>query len=319
MKKKLFFSIITLVIFVLLAGCNKKEEPVESMPDPPAIEEPIEEATEDEKEVIMKDFNTLIGEGGKSEELISYIDENIKKLSQIEADIMIDELEKRLERNKEELMNRILAMDKDDELMDMAGLEKYFPEDKIADIDNEELKEEIEKAYNNMYRLVNLEGEFYPIVDYPKLMKYSDRISDELKEYFEIMAMDSDELPFADGGITITFKDLANRIIKTESHLNKYIAGLRHEKLIELYENKLAAYMKGLPNTRIYDSEDKQVLDQVFSSYKEVAALEGYITSHILYQYVEDIKANKGIIDDSIIAKADGYIAEAIRMLKEYK
>lgn len=318
MRKKVFLPILVLAIFVLLAGCNKKEEPVEPTPAPPLVEEPVEEATENEKEVIMNDFNALISQEGNSEDLISHVDDNIKKLSQIEADIMIDELEKRLDGDKEELMNRIFATDKDNELMAIAGTEKYFPEDKISEIKDSDLKEEIKNAYDNMYKLVNLEGEFYPIVDYSKLIKYNNALSDELKEYLEVMAMDSDNLPFADAGITITFEDLADRIIKTESHLNKYIAGLRHEELLDLYENKINAYMKGLPNTRI-SGEDKQVLDQVFASYQETAALEGYITSFILNQYVEDIKANNGIIDDSIMAKADEYISEAMRMLQEYK
>lgn len=318
MRKKVFLPILVLGIFVLLVGCNKKEEPIEPTPGLPLEEPVVEEATEDEKEVIMNDFNDLISQVASSEDLISFVDDNIKKLSQIEADIMIDELEKKLEGDKEDLMNRIFASDKDNELMAIGGSEKYFPEEKISEIKDKDLKEEIQKAYNNMYRLVNLEGEFYPIVDYSKLSKYNARISDELKEYLEIMAMDSDDLPFADGGITISFEDLADRIIKTESHLNKYIAGLRHESLLSLYDIKINAYMKGLPNTRIFD-ENNQVLDEVFASYQETSTLEGYITSFILNQYVEDIKANNGIIDDSIMAKADEYIAEAIRMLQEYK
>lgn len=318
MRKKVFLPILVLVIFVLLAGCNKKEEPVEPTPAPPQVEEPVEEATEDEKEVIMNDFSALISQEGISEDLITYVDNNIKKLSQIEADIMVDELEKRLEADMRELMNRIFATDKDDELMDIAGTEKYFPEEKISEIKDNDLKDEIQKAYDNMYRLVNLEGEFYPIIDYSKLTKYSSNISDEFKEYFEIMAMDSDDLPFSDAGITISFEDLADRIIKTEGHLNKYIAGKRHEELSSLYSMKLVAYMKGLPNTRI-SGEDKVILDEVFASYQETAALEGYVTSFVLNQYVEDIKANNGIIDDSIMVKADEYIIEAIRILQEYK
>ncbi|TJX15367.1 hypothetical protein E9840_02910 [Tissierella creatinini] len=317
MKKKVVLPILTLAIFLLLVGCKKDKEVVGPTPNPPLAEVP-KEATEDEKEVIMNDFNVLMSGDSNSEDFISYVDDNIKKLGQIEADTMIDELEKKLEANKEALMNRIFATDKDNELMDIAGGEKYFPEDKISRIKNDDLKEEVQKAYDNMYKLVNLEGEFYPIVDYSKLTKYSDTISDELKEYLEIMALDSDNLPFADGGITITFEELADRIIKTESHLNKYIAGKRNEELRSLYSMKLVAYMKGLPNTRISD-ENNQVIDKVFASYQETAALEGYITSFILNQYVEDIKANNGIIDASIIAKADRYIAEAIRMLEEYK
>lgn len=232
---------------------------------------------------------------------------------------MVDELERKLLSNIEDLTNRIFATDKDNELIALAGTEKYFPENKVSEIKNKELKEEMEKSFANMYKFINLEGEFYPIIDYAKFSKYDDNISDEWKEYFEIMAMDSENAPMADGGLTITFEELAERIIKTENHLNKYIGGKRQDQLTDLYGNKLNAYMKGLPNTPIADYGNKQIFVEILESYEDTAAKEGYITAFMLNQYVEDIKANKMVIDNNILSKADEYIQEALRMLKEYK
>ena len=215
--------------------------------------------------------------------------------------------------------NKIFATDKDGELIKIAGLESYFPEEKISEIKNTELKDEVTKAYDNMYKLVNLEGEFYPIIDYSKLKVYDDNISGEWKEYIAIRAMDSDDIPFSDGGIRITFEDLANRLLKTENFLNSYIDGNRQDELLNLYENKLIAYMKGLPNTSIADPQDNGLISEVLTSYRETANMEGYVTANIIYQYLEVIEENESVIDDKVLSKADGFIAEAVRILKEYK
>lgn len=318
MKKNILMLILIVTAIFTLTGCKKDKEVVEPIPELP-VEEPVVEANEDEKADIMDNFEVLIKKDTNPEEIIDFIDDNIKKLGQLEGDRMIDELERALEANIGDLTNIIFATDKNDELMEIAGLEVYFPEEKIKEIKNSELKEEITKAYDNMYRLVNLEGGFYPIIDYAKLKTYNNNISDEWKEYIAVRAMDSNDIPFSDGGTRISFEELADRLLKTENFLNKYIAGPRQDEMIELYKFKLNAYLKGLPNTPIADYSNKTIYEEVMKSYEETSNMEGYITAHLTYQYKEAIKANKNIVDNKILAKADEYIEEALRMLREYK
>lgn len=318
MKKNILITLLILIMAVGFAAC-KKEEPIEPVAPAPEVEEQVEEVNEDEKVVIMEEFNALVEDEKEPEDLIAYINDNIKKLSSLEGDRMIDDLERTLDKNIEELTNLIFATDKDDELMAIAGTEAFFPESKIGEIKNEDLKKEIQKTFDNMYKLVNLEGEFYPIIDYAKLKKYDDKLSDEWKEYLDIRVLDSEKRPFSDGGMTITFEELAERILKTERHLNTYIDGPRQIELLNLYESKLTAYMKGLPNTPISDYSNKQIFDQVLESYEKTSNNEGYITAHTLYQYVEVIKSNKSLVNNSVLEKADELITEAVRMLTEYK
>lgn len=317
MKKSTFLPILVLMLMLVLVGCKKDPVPVETTTPP--VEQPVVEVDENEKEVIMNEFNDLIGDNKEPDIMISYINENIAKLSQIEGDKMIDALEISMQDYIETLTNKLFATDKDGELMKIGGLESYFPEEKIDEIKNAELKAEVTKTFDSMYRLVNLEGEFYPIVDYSKLKVYDNNISDEWKEYIAIRAMDSDDIPFSDGGIRITFKQLADRILKTENFLNNYIDGNRQDELINLYENKLTAYMKGMPNTSISDSQNNRLLSEVLNSYKETSNMEGYVTANIIYKYMEVIVANESVIDDGVLSKADELIAEAVSILKEYK
>lgn len=320
MKKK-FLLVLTIMIMVMVfafTGCKKKT-PVED-PTPAPVNKPIVKVDKDEREKIAKEFDKMVTNPGELEDIVVYIDKNIGKLDELDGNHMIDTLEKVLEANLERVSDRIFANDKDNELMNIAGKEFYFPPEKIGEIKNKKLKEEITKLYNSKLKLVNLEGAFYPIIDYAKFKEYNDYISEEWKDYLSLMALDSEDMPFVDGAIRIPFDTLADRILKSENFLNKFIEGPRQEEVLEQYEVKLTAYMKGLDNTPIYDNiKTKLIFDDVMDSYDKISKVDGYITPTIIYKYIEEIKANKGVIDKKIFQEADKLIAEAVEMLKEFK
>lgn len=319
MKKRLFIPILIIVVFALLLnGCKKDppEEETDSIPAPNNGE--IEEVEEDEKAQIMEDFFDLV-EDNDSLRIKEFIDENIEKLSQLEGNQMIDNLEKSLEDNLADATDRLLTKDENGELMDIAGEDSFFPMEKVSQIKNEELKREVTTLFDTMYKLVNLEGDFYPIVDYARLQEYNNYVTDEWKEYLAVMAMDSTNLAFVDGSLAISYDNLANRILKTENYLNKYLDSSRQEKMIDNYHNKISLYLKGVDNTPIADLTSNRIYDDILDSYIITSHNEGYITANILGRYVEVIVDNKKIIDDEILELADELISEAIEILTEYK
>lgn len=309
---------LALILVFTLASCKKKTIIDDVVVKP--VEEPIEKVEEEEKVNIMKQFDSIVSNNKNDPgKVIAFIDDNLKKLTQLEGDKMIDALEKALESNIESVMDRIIDLDKDGELLKITGSEFNFPEEKIEEIKNKKLKEEVANALKNMYKLINVEGQLQPIIDYNKLKTYNNEVTDEWKSYLAIRAMDSDNAPFVDGGIRISFEDLADRIIQTEHYLNNYIDSSRQEEMLYLYENKLTAYMKGLPNSPISDPQTKKIYDNVMQSYDKTSKIEGYITPTIIYHYMESIIENKGIIDGSIDKIANELIEEAIEIMKEYK
>lgn len=318
MKKRFIIPIaLILIMGIILVGCKKKTIIDEPEPDP--VEETIVEVEEEEQQDILSKFYALIDEESEVEKVAAYINDNINKLNQLDGNRMIDALEKKMESSIDDYTDRILENDKDGELMKIAETEFYFPEDKVIEIKNNKLKEVVTKAFNNMYKLVNLEGNFYPIIDYSKLQKYNNNITDEWKEYLAIRAMDSESVPFVDGAMRITFAELSDRIIKIENFLNKYIDNDRHEVVVSLYENKLTAYMKGLPNSPIADWETNKILKEVLDSYNQTSNLDGYVTPTIIYKYLEVIKDKSFVIDKEVLREADILIAEAVDMMMEYK
>lgn len=312
------FVIIT-VLIIVLSGCKKKapqtQEPVKEM------DEPTEEVVGEEvdKEEVMKDFNNLVESKNEPDKIVTFMDKEIGKLSDIEGDQMVSKLERSLERSLESVTDKIINLDPEGELIEIGGSELFFPEDKVKDIKNDELRKEIEKALNSKYKLINLEGAFYPIIDYEKLQGYNDNISPELKDYLAIKAMDS-KMPVAiDAGLYISFDELSQRILKTEEYLQKYSGGQRHEEMLESYKQKLEIYLLGLPNTDVSDYETGKIKEDVLESYKDTANTKDKVTAHIVRKYLKSIEENEYIIDESITENIVALVSESISLLGETK
>lgn len=318
--KKLYIPllVLTLVLGLTLSGCKKKEE-VDSPVLTPPVENPSVDVGQEDKNDFIKEFADILDSESQPDKIISFIDDNLDKLSELQGDIMIDGLERKLEKNLDPLMNRIFDLDKDNELMEIGGEYSQFLEEDISKIQNKELKAEVEKAYDNMYKLFNSEGQFYPIIDYIKLQKYNDYLTDEWRDYLAIMAEDSEDPPLTDGALRIKFDELAKRLILTETYLNSYVDGQRQEEMLAAYEHKITIYLKGAPNTPIADRETNIIDGEVEASYQKYSNVENYMTSYIVYKYLDFIKENHNIIDENIFNEADKLIAEVMEILREYK
>lgn len=311
------FVLLTLVLVLALSGCKKKDDGKAPVVTPP-VQKPAKEVTAVEKESFMKDLAGMFESNNDPEKTIAFIDTNLDKLSELDGDIMIDGLERQLEENLSITEDKIWELDKDNELLDLSNT-SMFPEDKIKEIKNADLKAEVEKIYNNMYKLLNVEGEYYRIIDYAKLQKYNEYLTGEWKDYLNIMAMDSNEEVAGDGGLHISYDELAKRLLATENYLNSYIDGKRQEEMLEEYGYKIEIYLKGLPNTPIEDWETKVISPEVLASYEKTANVENYMTSHIVFKYLEIIKANNNIIDEKVFEQADILIKEVMDVLTEGK
>ncbi|MCR3956671.1 MAG: hypothetical protein NUK57_10280 [Gudongella sp.] len=320
-NKKWMLILLSLVMVMALAACGNNEEEVqEPEAEPPVQEEPVQEAEEDEKEMIMEEFRTIVEEGEASVENIKqFMYENLPVLGELEGNYMLDNLENALKKEIDVVNRNIAEFDAEDELMELFGDDFSLSPDMIAEIDDLDLKATVQNAYDNHYKLISREGQVETVIDYSSLKEYQEKVTDEWKEYIDIMAIESDEPPFTDGALTITFDELAERVLGIENYLNRYISGPRQEELLELYENRLTAYYKGLPNTPIAAYDSGEIMDNVYKSYESTAANDGYVTSSMIGEYRIAIRDNDMIVDDGILALADQYIDESVRVLSEFK
>lgn len=312
-------GILVLIIIIFTVGCKKNVDEITTPINNP-IDNTGDVADKADPEKVMKEFENQL----KSKDLnkvIDYINNNIEKLSTIEGDRMILELEELLEASLERLSSEILNLTEDeyDELMELKGNELFFPKSKVKDISNEKVREKIDNLFNNYYKLINIEGMFEPIIDYEALKKYNNHISDEIKDYIKIKANNSNEPMAIDGALRISYEELGQRILEVEEYIKKYFEGQKYEEVLGLYRTWLGLYLNGLPNTPIEDFENKIIRKEVYDSFKKTAKVKDSATAFVVNKYLEIIDENRGIIDDSVRDQVLSLVNEALYLLEASK
>lgn len=304
-----FKRIISLAILscILLAACSQEVEKVLE-PNAPQVEEEVSQPSETE-ERLMDDFRELAKDDPAPDVLIEWIDQNIEKLSVESADELVETLSYSLELHKPIYEEELNQSNYQEELLLIDGLSENFGESKLDQIENQELRKLVDYLYKNNYRLVNLEGAFYPIIDYEKLEAYAPYLTDEFQEYLAIKSMETKNRSMTDAALMIDFEDLAKRILQEEDYLKMTSVNERKEDILEDYEYKINAYLKGLPNTSISEESGNRVKDEVLASYKEVAN-QDYEISRVVADYLERIEANNQKIDDGLLTEAEDLIKD---------
>lgn len=318
--------ILILAVLLLLPGCStekvdvSKKTEVENSTNQEekdvAKEEKdtIEERKED-SEKIMSDFNELVNKDSKPYEILVFIDGNIDKVTNKDADIMVMELEKIQNLSIEGYTDTLFGENYQEEL-DRA-VDHDSGEIKVDIIKNEEIKTNIREMLYGGYKFVMLEGSYYPIINYELLKKYIDYLPEDSKRYIEIMAVESNELISEDAALVISWEELANRTLNTERFLTEFSDSSRRDVIGNMYRMYMEAYMFGMSNTPIHEwTDSKKIYDEVLDSYKEtIKTNEAAVTATILKEYLRMLEKNDQKMDDNIPKEIYEFYNEEIKRL----
>lgn len=337
MKSKTMILSFTMIIVLILtlSGCGSNDLQVSDEKVVDKVEEKaavMEEKGENLSINIIKDFRNMVDNNSEPVALVKYIDENIEKVSPEERVEMIEKLEWVQEQYIEEYTDQLFMEDFQAELLNLSGIHQsamqgegevnpylFFDEAKIEEIKNGNLKELVDKLIHGKYKLISLEGAFYPIIDYEALKVYDKYISNELKDYIHIKAMESNEPTIIDAALIIPFDSLAERLITVEKYIINYSEGIKHEEMLRLYGTYLRFYLEGSDNTPIYQYETNEIREDVLSSYYKIAKIGDTVTSNIVSKYIDIIEENQFKVDKKVFSKITTLHNEAIATLEEHK
>ena len=327
-KSIAFMLIVSILLLTLLAACGEEGVDKGNGELVDKVEPKPEVSIEKDEEKIIKDFKTMVKSDNEPFVLVKFIDENIDKVKIENATEMIKELEEVQEGYIERYTEKLFMEEHQMELLTLsevqhseAKIEDYlfFDNSKIEEIKNGNLKELVNNIKEGKYKLINMEGAFYPIIDYEALKTYNDNISDEMKEYIDLKSMDSNMPTILDAGLVISFDQLAERLVKTENYILKYPNSIKYEEILRLYGVYLKFYLEGSSNTPIYDYESKKIKDEVLSSYKKVRNMDETVTSKVVSKYIDIIGENQNIIDENVLSRVTEVHSEAIATLEDQK
>jgi len=321
MRKKILKAISLMGIFLILfiVGCDNYLLEKNDKEIYEALESTLTSSNTEESDGLLYEFKSIVDSNNEPYVLVQFIDENIKNATEEEAAVMILILEKVQKEYIQEYTDEIFMEDNQMELLRLSGTELFFDEANIGQIENVKLKDIVERIFKGKYKLINMEGGFYPGIDYEKLKEYNRYLSDEIRGYIEIKALNSNKPAVLDAEITISFDELGERLIQTEKYIQKYPQGVKFEEVLRIYGDYLRLYLEGSDNSPIYEYETREIKKDILKSYKNMKGNNKLITAKIISKYIDVIEYNKNIIDENVLSRVPKLLSEAVATLESIK
>lgn len=212
-------------------------------------------AGQNETESIMNDFQSLLKNNAGVDEVAAFINDNIAGASPEDASEMLDRFESIQKNNLpqfEGLYNEVNVQSKinDEYKAIIAG----------SEIKDSGLKELLAETYNSGYKVETAEGMYFPIIDYGFYKNFSSYATPDMKDYIDIMAEETEQMPAKDGALVIGWDEIIKRALNQEQFINTRKDSVKVDEVRQLYNKYVIFTLYGLNNTPLF-SYDTKTLD----------------------------------------------------------
>ncbi len=276
--KRLMIIFFTLFIMIAFIACSRTTSPDNTQkPDAKAI---------------MNEFDTLTSLADvKLDEATSFIEENIASVSAEDASKMILRFEELQYDHRTALEDGFYTEDVQLKFQQEveAGTDVNVP----GNIKDSSLKELVQKARNTGFKVEQVEGAFIPVMDYSFYKKFSSFGTPDIKEYIELMSVESDQPSVLGGGVVIGWDEVIRRGVSHERFLEAYEDSHKRDAINALFSNYKELAFFGTEVTPLFDSQTGELLEDVRYAYEQAIADEG--TS----DFVKNLKAFMKIVAEN--------------------
>ena len=209
---------------------------------------------------VMTGFETLLDkEDVTPAELVQYIDENIDTVSKENAAKLVKGLERVQKANlpqwEKKFENEALQKE-----LARVYQENGWSLDDLDGIRDNELKMIVDEAISNGYKVETAEGLFFPVLDYTVYDKYYLAVTQDLADYLEIMAVESDRTPVKDAALMISWEEILNRALRQEEFIKEYGSSTQVGAVEELLKRYVTFALFGCNNTSLFSYDTKGIV-----------------------------------------------------------
>lgn len=273
----------------------------------------IEENTDQEKQKnlsTINNFYAFINNNPGVEEIINFIDNSISSVSNQNASIMVNELERIQKKDLpvfEEMFNH-------DNIQIKFSKEEYNSLQKEPDkVKDSELREILSKTIKSGYKVETAEGSFFPIINYESYKKYNSYVTSDLMDYIEIMAVESNKVPAKDAAIVISWNEILNRAINQERFINNHGNSNKSGDIKELYKKYVYFIFYGANNTPLFSYDSKTMTNEAKTAY--LTFVKADVDSKLLNtlrNFLEIAKNNSYSLTNDVVQFRENAVKELI-------
>lgn len=181
---------------------------------------------------------------------------------------------------------------------------EYLNRDKVLK-DEEELKENIIDNIGLGYKLASSEGIYYYVNNYQLLLDlFNENITNEYKDYLDILALDINKAFMNDGNLTISMDELSQRILLVESYEMIYPYSDFLNKVRDIYEQYLYSYFYGDNHNPNFDIDTLIIKADILKEYEKTIEQYEYTNfANIVKEFMESLKENNNVVNDKVRQK----------------
>ncbi|PYE47581.1 hypothetical protein HUB98_20965 [Paenibacillus barcinonensis] len=222
----------------------------------PAAETKVTSAS---SSTIYKSFQSMLYKKNGLPAADRYLESKISQVTPYHATLMVMQLENARIKALNAMTDRMLVPNVQDQMLKIYKWKDSFTQLMYRTKDNT-LRNLLQQARDSGYRLTMIEGSLYPIMDYAAFDKYTAYVNKDIKQYIQIMEVETSNISTEDGGLMIGYQEMLNRALNQEQFLNDYPKSNRKQQ-VQMLMNEYTFYtFYGLDNTPLFDY-DTNVMD----------------------------------------------------------
>jgi len=233
-------------------------------------------------------------------DMLEYIRKNIGNSMESDAANLLLRLELRQGEYQEQLVDRYYNGDyfnSEFNSLDINDTEQ----NNIDNIKDSKLRELLTDIRSNGFKLVRVEGGLYPIIDYSIYNEFNQYLPEDLRSYFTLMAMDSEQIPAMDAGLVISWSELIKRALAQEQFILTYDRSQKWIEVQALFKEYVRYLFFSLPNTPDFEYETKIMDPELKKCLLDVAARKGESPlEKAITDYLDVLIKNKYKLTDEV-------------------
>lgn len=312
LRSTLSILTIVLTIAIILSGCAVKGSNINPVTLPEQDGGNLQKVSTSKVEIenkIMSEFRHLLESNPKLKLVIEFIDKNIPNVTKENGFIMVADLEQIQERHLSSLEEKFFSSgDIQDKISKL--YKSGFDLSKIDAIQDEELKAILLDTRDSGYRIETAEGMYFPMMNYEYYKKYNAYVTADMKDYIDIMAVETNKVPAKDAALIIGWDEVIKRALSQEVFLRTYESSTKAESVRKLQKRYITFILYGLNNTPLFNYETKEMDPAAKTVYLNAIKNEGDSTIiKMLNNYMDIMAKNNYKLSDS----ADKFRKEAVQ------
>ncbi len=247
----------------------------------------------------MDEFTTLINQDTEIMTVLEFVNNNISALSPENASTMLDKFEEFQKANLPKIEEKFYSAEIQTEINNI--YQPGFDLNKIDSIDNQKLKTLLIEARDSGYKVETAEGMYFPVIDYELYKNYSSSVTFDIREYIEIMAVESNKVPAKDAALVISWDEILKRALSQEKFINRYPNSMKMYDMKQLFKKYVTFTLYGLNNTPLFNYDSKLIEDDAKNVYtKAVKNHQSSQLIEILQGYLDILAENNYQLTDQI-------------------